>query len=279
MSKDSFTGKLVIVTGGSKGIGKATAKRIGELGGSVCIVARGKKALTEAAEEIKSVQTGEGQFVETIAADCADMDQLSPRLNEFIDKYRVPDYLINCAGYTYPQYVEKLILDDFKKNMDVNYYAQLVPTLILLPHLIERRSGYVANISSLAGLFGIMGYACYSPTKFALVGLTDTLRHELRPYNIHFSVVCPSDVMTPGYEVENQTKPQECLVLSEGIPIMEPEEVANDIVDGILKNEFLIIPGDGGKLAWAAYVADPEGFRAELDAGLVEARERLGKNG
>jgi short-subunit dehydrogenase len=149
MSKDSFTGKLVIVTGGSKGIGKATAKRIGELGGSVCIVARGKKALTEAAEEIKSVQTGEGQFVETIAADCADMDQLSPRLNEFIDKYRVPDYLINCAGYTYPQYVEKLILDDFKKNMDVNYYAQLVPTLILLPHLIERRSGYVANISSL----------------------------------------------------------------------------------------------------------------------------------
>jgi hypothetical protein len=85
--------------------------------------------------------------------------------------------------------------------------------------------------------------------------------------------------MTPGYEVENQTKPQECLVLSEGIPIMEPEEVANDIVDGILKNEFLIIPGDGGKLAWAAYVADPEGFRAELDAGLVEARERLGKNG
>ena len=60
---------------------------------------------------------------------------------------------------------------------------------------------------------------------------------------------------------------------------MEPEEVAKEIVDGILKNEFLIIPGDGGKLAWAAYSADPEGFRTELDAGLVEARRRLGKNG
>lgn len=279
MSKDSFTGKLVIVTGGSKGIGKATAKRIGELGGNVCIVARGKKALAEAAEEIKSAQAGQGQFVETIAADCANMDQLSPRLNEFIDKYGVPDYLINCAGYSYPQYIEKLTLDDFKKNMDINYYAQLVPILILLPHLIKRRSGYVANISSLAGLFGLMGYACYSPTKFAIVGLTDTLRHELRPYNIRFSVVCPSDVRTPGYEIENQTKPQECLFLSEGVPIMEPEEVAKGIVDGILKNEFLIIPGDGGKLAWAAYSADPEGFRTELDAGLVEARKRLGKNG
>lgn len=279
MDKDSFSGKLVIVTGGSKGIGKATATRIGELGGSVCIVARGKKALTEAAEEIKSAQTGQGQFVETIAADCANMDQLSPRLNEFMDEYGVPDYLINCAGYAYPQYIEKLTLDDFKKNMDINYYAQLVPILILLPHLIARRSGYVANIASLAGLFGMMGFACYSPTKFAIVGLTDTLRHELRPYNIHFSVVCPSDVRTPGYEIENQTKPRECLLLSEGVPIMEPEEVAKGIVDGILKNEFLIIPGDGGQLAWAAYIADPEGFRAELDAGLAEARKRLGKNG
>jgi short-subunit dehydrogenase len=279
MNKGSFTGKLVIVTGGSKGIGKATAKRIGELGGSVCIVARGKKALTEAAEEIKSAQADKGQFVETITADCANMDQLSPRLNEFIDKYGVPDYLINCAGYAYPQYIEKLTLDDFKKNMDINYYAQLVPILILLPHLMERRSGYVVNISSLAGLIGLMGYACYSPTKFAIVGLTDCLRHELRPYNIQFSVVCPSDIRTPGYEIENQTKPQECLLLSEGVPIMEPEEVAMEIVDGILNNEFLIIPGEGGKLVWAVYAADPEAFRAELDTGLVEARKRLGKNG
>jgi len=134
MSMDSYAGKLAIVTGGSKGIGKATAKRIGKLGGNVCIVARGQEALNEASEEIKSVQSGLGQFVETISADCANMDQLSPLLNEFIEKYDVPDYLINSAGYAYPQYIEKLTLDDFKKNMDVNYYAQLVPILILLPH-------------------------------------------------------------------------------------------------------------------------------------------------
>jgi len=278
MNMDSFSGKLAIVTGGSKGIGKATAKRIGELGGSVCIVARGREALTEAAEEIKSVQSSQGQFVETISADCANMDQLSPLLNGFIEKYDVPDYLINSAGYAYPQYIEKLTLDDFKKSMDVNYYSQLVPILILLPHFLERRSGYIANISSLVGLFGLMGYACYSPTKFAIVGLTDTLRHELQPYNIHFSVICPSDVKTPGYEIENQTKPQECLLLSEGISIMEPKEVAKEIVDGILKNEFLIIPGEDGKMSWAVYMADPEGFRSELDNGLAKVRKKLGKD-
>ena len=76
--------------------------------------------------------------------------------------------MINVVGYAYPQYVQELTLEDYKKCMEVNYYGQLIPTLILLPYFMAARKGHIANVSSMMGYFGIMGYAAYAPTKFAI---------------------------------------------------------------------------------------------------------------
>lgn len=276
IGKQAFAGKMAIVAGGSKGIGKATAKKIFQLGGSVCIVARDPEFLEKAAAEIKDVQVNQDQYVETISADTTNMTQLKPLLTEIIEKHGVPDYLINCVGYAYPQYVEKLTLEDFRKQMDVNYYGQLVPILVVLPYFMERKRGYIANTSSMLGFFGFIGYACYTPTKFAIMGLTDTLRHELKPHNIKFSVCCPPDTKTPGFDIENQTKPQECVIVSEGVKVMEAEEVAEEFVEGILNEEFFIMPGEV-KSVWESFRLNPEGAREDLDKDLENALKRMGK--
>ncbi|MBN1532675.1 MAG: SDR family oxidoreductase [Spirochaetes bacterium] len=243
-----LAGSIAVITGGSKGIGKATAREYVRLGGSVCIVARDKKALQEASEEISSLITRNGQFVETISADTTNMDVLKPRLDKFIKDHGVPQHLINCVGYAYPNYIDRLNIDDFRKNMETNYFGQLVPILVLLPHFMKERRGYIANCSSLLGLMGMMGYATYVPSKYAISGLTETLRHELKPYNIGCSVVFPPDTNTPGFEHENITKPAEVTIMSEGGGLLEPEKVGEAFVKGILKGRFYILPGQSAMI-------------------------------
>ena len=115
IEKQPFKGKIAVIPGGSKGMGRATAKEFYMLGGSVCIIARGMDALKSAEEEVKKLKTNNSQFVEIISCDTTDMDKLTPLLTDFINKHGIPDYLFNFVGYAYAQYLEKLTLEDFKK--------------------------------------------------------------------------------------------------------------------------------------------------------------------
>ncbi len=277
IKKQPFKGKIAIICGGSKGMGKETARLFVKLGGSVCIVARGLETLKEAAKEIESVKVEDSQFVEIISHDTTEMDKLEPLFKAFIDNHGTPDYLINVVGYAYPQYIEKLTLEDFKKNMDINYYGQLVPILIVLPYFMEAKKGYIVNFSSMMGYFGIMGYATYAPTKHAIVGLTETLRHELKPYNINFSIVYPPDVDTPGFEEENKIKPKECAMLSEGAKLMQPEDVADVLIECILKKKYNILPGEA-KFVWRMFRHFPKLVRNIVDKDYKKARKKLSKN-
>lgn len=271
-----FADNTAIVCGGSKGIGKETAKEIARLGGSVCLIARHREPLQSTAREIEEIRQGDSQFVEAIACDASDEERLRPLLTDFIDRRGVPDYLINCVGYARPQYVQELTLKDFRERMEVNYYGQLVPILILLPYLMEARRGHIANVSSMMGYFGIIGYAAYAPTKFALVGLTEVLRHELKPYNISCSVLYPPDTDTPGFEKENETKPPECAELSAGAKMLSAKEVAEVFVEGILKKQVDIMPGEAG-MVWRLKRFFPWLVRWVTDRDYIKARKNAGK--
>ncbi len=275
MSKQPFSGKTTIICGGSKGIGKETAKEIVRLGGSVSIVARDQNILKEAAKEIEENKITESQFVETISCDATEMDALKPHFEDFIQKHGVPDFLINAVGFAYPKYVQDYSLDDFKNNMDINYYGQLVPTMILLPHFIEAKQGHISFVSSMMGFMGIIGYASYAPTKYALVGLAEVLRHELKSSNINFSILFPPDTDTPGFEIENQTKPPETAILSESAKLYSPEKVAKIYIKGILKKKFFILVGEGG-LIWRLFRFFPGLVRMIIDGDLSKARKKLG---
>ena len=274
LSSQSFLGKSVVITGGSKGMGLAIAKKIFQLGGSLCLIARGREALDSAAKEIGSFASSTGQFVETICCDATFMDKLKPELEFFIKARGIPNYLFNVAGYAYPQYIEKLTLEDFRQNMDVNYYSQLVPILILLPFFMKQKRGYIVNFSSVLGYLGMMGYATYVPTKYAIFGLSEALRNELKPYNIYFSVVFPPDTDTPGFQHENETKPPETAMMSGNTKLMQPDEIARVVVKGILKKKFTIFPGNSG-LIYLMNRLFPNLVRFMLDRDLKKYRKNL----
>lgn len=268
--------KIAIVCGGSKGIGKETAKQIVRLGGSVFVIARQTETLESAVQEMKELKKNDSQFIESIACDTTNMEQMNSFLTEFVNRRGVPDYLINAVGYAYPQYVQELTLEDHRKCMEVNYFGLLIPIQILLPHFISARKGHIASISSMMGFFGIMGYAAYAPTKFAIVGLIEVLRHELKPYNIHFSVLYPPDTDTPGFEVENRTKPKECAMMSESVKAVSAQEVAKTFVDGLIRKKYAILPGQAG-IVWRLNRYFPELLKFITDKDYKKARQKLGK--
>jgi len=269
-------GKTAIICGGSQGIGKETAKEILRRGGNVCLVARNRDRLDLVAAELASLAIGPSRFVETIACDTTDVERLAPLLNDFISRRRVPDYLINAVGYAYPQYVQELTLADHRQCMEVNYFGQLVPISILLPHFMAARKGHIANITSMMGYFGVMGYAAYAPTKFAIVGLTEALRNELKPYNIYFSLLFPPDTDTPGFAQENRSKPPECALISEKAKLMSAQEVAAIFVTGIRAGRYMILPGEA-KFIWRMNRWFPALIRWMTDRMYRQARQKLGK--
>ena len=234
-------------------------------------------ALEETKKECLRMAKGPDQKIEIISCDCTDINKLKPIFENYISINGVPDYLINVVGYAYPQYVEKLTMEDFKKNFETNYYGQLVPTIIVIPHMIRESKGQIAFVSSTVGFLAIMGYASYAPSKFALVGLAETLRNELSPYNIKISVLYPPDTDTPGFEIENRSKPPECAMISEGAKLMKPEDVAKMFVKGILKEKFTILKGDVKLYWWIKRLAPRLAF-SFIDGDLAKARKKLGKN-
>jgi 3-dehydrosphinganine reductase len=106
--------------------------------------------------------------------------------------------------------------------------------------MIERRTGHLVLVSSAAGVVGVYGYAAYSPAKFAVRGLAETLRAELRPYGIVTACALPPDTDTPGLARENATKPAATASFSESVKVRSPEEVAATIVRGIERDRLVI---------------------------------------
>lgn len=269
-----FLGKTAFICGGSKGIGKETAKEFFRLGGSVCLLARNQQALDQAIKEVEAFRVNEDQKIHTIVGDASKFEEISPRMISYIDEVGTPDYLINAVGYAYPEYVQNLQLEDFRQNMEVNYYGQLVPTMVLIPYFMKQKRGHISFVSSMMGYMGIIGYASYAPTKFALVGLAEVLRHELAPYNISISILYPPDTDTPGFERENETKPFETAAISETAKIYQPEVVARQYLDGISRNRFQIMFGEGLWI-WRLYRLFPKLIHGITDRDLKKAQQKI----
>lgn len=269
-----FLGKTAFICGGSKGIGKETAKEFFRLGGSVCLLARNQQALDQAIKEVEAFRVNEDQKIHTIVGDASKFEEISPRMISYIDEVGTPDYLINAVGYAYPEYVQNLQLEDFRQNMEANYYGQLVPTMVLIPYFMKQKRGHISFVSSMMGYMGIIGYASYAPTKFALVGLAEVLRHELAPYNISISILYPPDTDTPGFERENETKPFETAAISETAKIYQPEVVARQYLDGISRNRFQIMFGEGLWI-WRLYRLFPKLIHGITDRDLKKAQQKI----
>jgi short-subunit dehydrogenase len=159
-----------------------------------------------------------------------------------VEEFGPPDILINSAGRALPDYFENISYEQLDDSMKLHLYGNWNTIKALLPCLKQRR-GYIVNVCSVAGFMGVFGYTDYAASKYALMGLTESLKSELKPCGVGVSVVCPPDTDTPGFEVENRNKPPETVAVSESGGLMQPEEVAEALIKGMEKGRFVIAPG------------------------------------
>jgi 3-dehydrosphinganine reductase len=266
----TFDDAHVVVTGGSSGIGLATARLAIDRGARVSLVARRSDVLDEAAATLRSI----GGQVAVAAADVADAVQVGTALASLTDAFGPVDVAICSAGQARPGYFEQLDPSVFHQMMDVNYFGTVNVVRAVVPTMIDRRHGSVVGVSSAAGLVGVFGYTAYAPTKFAVRGFLESLRGELAPYGIHVGCSYPPDTDTPQLADENRYKPKETKEISGTIKPLSAERVAKSIVEGIEKERFVIIP-DASTKGLAKIVGIAPGLvNKVMDRSVKKARRR-----
>jgi len=178
--------KVVIITGGSSGIGKALAQDFGSKGSKILITGRNDEALKLVETELQE----QGIEVLKFQSDVSNPQDNIQMAQYAIDKFGKIDILINNAGISMRALFEEVEMEVVKKVMDINFYGSLFATKACLPSIIENK-GSVVGISSIAGFRGLPGRIGYSASKFALQGFLESLRTEMLYKDVHVLTACP----------------------------------------------------------------------------------------
>ncbi|MCX8064731.1 MAG: SDR family oxidoreductase [Candidatus Hydrogenedentes bacterium] len=187
-----LAGKVAIITGGGRGIGRAIALTIAEHGVNVGVLARSELEVNE------TVELARGKRVEAIPliADVSKPDDVKRAVDGVIAKWGRIDILVNNAGFARFKPFVEMSIEDWKQTIDVNLTGTFLMTKAVVPYMIERREGVIINISSVAGLKPLLNQSAYCASKHGVNGLTTTLAMELKRYNIRVHAICPGGVVT-----------------------------------------------------------------------------------
>lgn len=239
---------IALVTGGSSGIGLATAKQLAQKGNHVWLTARREELLVEAVKALEAMRSTPEQYFGYTPADLSDPTQAMQVVTQLTERLGAPHLLINSAGIVEPGHFGDLSLFDFHRQMEVNFYATVYMVKNILPGMLERGSGTIVNVASMASVVGVFGYTAYSASKFAVRGFSEALRMELKPQGIQVMLVYPPDTDTPQLAYDNLHKPAETKVVSGTAKVMSAEAVAGEILKGIQRGRMTVIPGFDSKL-------------------------------
>lgn len=253
----------MIVTGGTSGIGLALVRRASEIGARVSVVALDDEDLARLREAPQPTR----HPIHLAPADVADRSQASGAIASALERHGPADVLVTCAGVVHPGYFDDLTEAVFERDMAIDYFGTLWCIRAALPSMLRRGGGTIVCISSFAALVGVFGMSAYAPPKYAVRGLCETLRTELKPRGVHIACVFPTDVDTPGLAAEIPQHPPEQDAMQGKIRPIDPRAVADAILDGIARRRKRIYPGGWNwflaRLANAApWVADRVADRA-----------------
>lgn len=235
--------QYAIITGGSSGIGRAIALQLARQGYCISIIARCPTRLNSTRRAIEDACAGTGQQVLALSADVSKREQVKQAMQEAISRLGSPQLLVTCAGIAHPGYFQEIPIEIFEQTMAINYFGTLYCIRAVLPAMKQRRQGRIGMISSGAGLIGVYGYSAYSPSKFALRGLAEALRAELKPLSIGVSIAYPPDTDTPQLAAENKIKPPATRQITATASLWHADRVARIIIEGLNRGQFEITIG------------------------------------
>lgn len=188
---------LIIITGGSKGIGKAIAEKFAEAGHTLFLGSRGEKSLYDAVADLQN------RFPQcTVKAMPVDLSEKEAalRFGEWCLGWGVPDILVNNAGYFIPGSVHNEADDTLEKMIGINLYSAYHLTRKVLPAMMNRKRGHIFNICSIASLSAYANGGSYGISKFALMGFSKNLREEMKPHGIKVTAVYPGATLSASWD-------------------------------------------------------------------------------
>lgn len=243
-----------IVTGGSDGIGLAVAHRLAGAGFALTLIARRPEPLAAA----QAALAGKGADVGTAICDVADGAALAAAIAT-AETARGPCHtLVTAAGTVRPGRFEALSDEEFRRQMDVNYFGTVAAVRAVYPGMAARGSGRIAMISSAAALIGIYGYTAYAGSKFAVRGFAEALRGEARTRGITVTLCYPGDTETAQYAEEMSSRPPETAAIAGKAALAHPDHVAAALLRALDRGTFVVYPGlKVSLLGWTASFIAP----------------------
>ncbi len=253
-------GRVVLVTGGSTGLGLLVARQAAEQGARIVLAARGEADLKAAEAELKAG----GADVLAVPTDVSDEGQVRNLVARAVERFGRIDVLVNNAGIMRVGPIGTMTVDDFRELMAVNFWGELLPILAVLPHMRSQGGGRIANVVSIGGKVPVPHMLPYVASKFALTGLTEGLRAELNRENILVTGIYPGTIRTGGHTHADFKGDREAeyawFSLSDTVPGVSTsaEYAARRLWDAVLNGDPEVVVGWNARLASIVHGMFPE---------------------
>jgi NAD(P)-dependent dehydrogenase (short-subunit alcohol dehydrogenase family) len=259
-----FAGKVVVITGGSRGLGLIMARELAREGARLVLIARDEADLGRAADDLRAHQSS--VEVVTIGADVRNRHDAERAVAQVVDRFGGVDVLVNNAGIIQVGPLDHMKLSDYEDAMNTHFWGPLYMVLASLPHMRRRRQGRIVNISSIGGKISVPHLVPYCASKFALAGLSDGLRAELSGEGIVVTTVFPG-LMRTGSPVNAMFKgkwPQEYawFAISDSLPLasIDATRAARQIIGACRHGEAELTITVQARMAVLAHDLAPELF-------------------